>query len=380
VSETFAKLAELRLEGGVCPAGPGVHLVVRHVEAAAVLRDYRTFSSDIALTPATQPFLHELDPPHHARVRSLLLFTGVAREAADSARPRIERVWSELAAQLGSVDRADLMREFARPGVRASFGEVVGIPESDRERVYALVADMRDTDSSSPPWGGCARPTESEASFAAYVVEKASARRRDDHPPDDLFTRLLFVTDSLGSTLSESELTMLMRLLCQAGIGSTSRALGNLLYELIRIPERYRRVRDDRGLAAAAIEESLRHDPPGLMVQRICTKDTFFDGVAMKPGDMVVVNLGSANRDEALYAAPDAFDPRRPRLAEHLAFGRGRHRCIGARLARAVLQTALLSLMDRVPEPPRLREGFTYKPETYGAWGPRSLDVELAAP
>jgi len=83
-------------------------------------------------------------------------------------------------------------------------------------------------------------------------------RSRDDHHRADLFTRLLSVKDSTGSRLSEDELVMLMRLLCQAGIGSTSRALGNLLFELIRAPENYRRVRETRSAALSAIEESLR--------------------------------------------------------------------------------------------------------------------------
>ena len=115
------------------------------------------------------------------------------------------------------------------------------------------------------------------------------------------------------------------------------------------------------------------------MLQRKCTKDTLLGGAAIRRGDIVVVNLGSASRDEAVYNASDTFDPQRPRLAEHLAFGRGRHRCVGARLARIVIEAALLSLLDRVPEPPRLVAGFKYKPETFGAWGPRSLDVEISA-
>ena len=378
--DTFASLAELRREGGVCAAGPGVHLVVCHAEAAEVLSDYRTFSSDTAHVPTEQPFVHELDPPQHTRVRTLLLFSGIAREAAHVARSQIDRVWSDLAARISLAGEVDLVAEFVRPGVRASFGEVIGIPGHDQDCVFGWVADMRADIASSPPGSDGTASSLSAGLFAEYVVEQAEQRRRvKDQGRDDLLTRLLSVEDSAGSMLSESEFVMLMRLVCQAGIGSTSRALGNLLFELVCAPKQYRRLRDDRSLATSAIEESLRHDPPGLLLQRRCTKDRLLGGVAIRRGDIVVVNLGSANRDEAVYDASDTFDPQRPRLAEHLAFGRGRHRCVGARLARIVIEAALLSLLDRVPEPPRLVAGFKYKPETFGAWGPRSLDVEISA-
>ena len=91
---------------------------------------------------------------------------------------------------------------------------------------------------------------------------------------------------------------------------------------------------------------------------------------------MLVVNFGSANRDESVFDDPEAFDLDRARLSEHLSFGRGRHRCVGAPLARLVLRSALTAFLDCVREP-KLEPGFTYRPESFGRWGPRSLDVTL---
>lgn len=373
--DMFEKLAQLRHEGAVCDAAPGVHLVLRHAEAAAVLRDHRMFSGAITPDDGSQRILHELELPEHPRVRALLLFTGLARDAVDRHGDAMRAIWRELAEELPG-GKVDLVDRFTRPGVRSSFAEVVGIPESDRAMVYGWISDMRhDAATSTPEFRGRASRASSDA-FESYVLEQARRRRRAAKQADDIFTRLLFVEDADGNALSDSEIVMLVRLLCQAGIGSTSRSLGNLLYELIRVPERYRRVREDRSLVDRAVEESLRHDPPGLTIERVCRRDTRLADAPITHGDMLVVNFGSANRDESVFDDPEAFDLDRARLSEHLSFGRGRHRCVGAPLARLVLRSGLTAFLDCVREP-KLEPGFTYRPETFGRWGPRSLDVTL---
>jgi cytochrome P450 len=375
--DTFKELARLRQETAVCAAGPGVHLVLRHAEAAAVLRDHRTFSGALGDgSGGEQPILHELEIPDHPRVRALLLFTGLARDAVDRHARTIRRIWRELAEQVAAGTRVDLVDQFARPGVRSSFAEVVGIPEADRPLVYGWISDIREAAATSIPGFQGRSASTSAAAFETYVLEQARLRRGAEDRADDIFTRLLMVEDAAGNTLSDNEIVMLMRLLCQAGIGSTSRSLGNLLYELIRVPDRYRRVRDDRSLVRAAVEESLRHDPPGLTIERVCVRATRLADTAVAPRDVVVVNFGSANRDESVYTDPETFDLDRARLSEHLSFGRGRHRCVGAPLARLILHSALTAFLDRVREP-TLDPGYTYKPESFGRWGPRTLDVTL---
>jgi cytochrome P450 len=376
-ADTFSELARLRSESAVCEAGRGVHLVLRHAEAMAVLRNHRAFSGCLTPDDDSQRVLHEMEIPDHPRVRALLLFTGLARDVVEQRGQAVRDLWDQLARTLEGQGRVDLVADYTRPGVRASFAEIIGIPEGERDMVYGWIAELRaDVGTSLPEFRGRASRVSAEA-LREYVLAEANARRRAPGPPDDLFTRLVFVQDTNGNTLSDDELVMLMRLLCQAGIGSTSRSLGNLLYELIRVPERWADVRDDRALVEPAVEESLRHDPPGLTVERRCVHATQLDDARIEPEDIVVVNLGSANRDEAIYSEPEGFDYRRERLSEHLSFGRGRHRCVGAPLARLILRSALTALLDSI-ECPRLDPGFTYKPETFGAWGPRTLDVVLA--
>jgi cytochrome P450 len=377
MKDTFEELARLRREAPVCAAGPGVHLVLRHAEATAVLRDHRVFSGRVTPEDGSQPILHEMEMPEHPRVRALLLFTGLARDAVERHATAVTEVWDQLADELQMGERVDLVERFTRPGVRSSFADVAGIPEADRALVYGWIWDMREDAATSVPATRGRSSRASADAFESYILDQARARRRAANPPDDIFTRLLFVEDSAGNALSDAEIVMLMALLCQAGIGSTSRSLGNVLYELVRVPDRYRRVRDNRSLAAAAVEESLRHDPPGLMIERVCKKPATLGGAQIAPGDTVVVNFGSANRDESIYSDPETFDLRRGRLSEHLSFGRGRHRCVGAPLARLVLRSALTAFLDRVREP-SLQPGFTYRPESFAKWGPQTLDVLIS--
>jgi cytochrome P450 len=377
MEDTFEQLARLRQESAVCEAGPGVHLVLRHAEAATALRDHRRFTGRLSEDDRSQRMLHELEIPDHPRVRGLLLFTGVARDAVARDAEAIRAIWDRLADELAARKQVDLVKRFTRPGVRASFALVAGIPEADRERVYGWVSDMREDAATSVPATRGRSSRASADAFESYILGEAQARRRASSPPDDLFTRLLFVEDSAGGTLSDSEIVMLMKLLCQAGIGSTSRSLGNLLYALIRKPDLYRIVRADRSLVAEAVEESLRHDPPGLLVERVCLQPTTLGGTRIAEGDTVVVNFGSANRDESIYSNPESFEPQRSRLNEHLSFGRGRHRCIGAPLARHVLRSALAAFLDHLPKP-QLVPGFSYRPESFASWGPRELEVILS--
>jgi cytochrome P450 len=154
------------------------------------------------------------------------------------------------------------------------------------------------------------------------------------------------------------------------------RLIANALYELVRVPARYAQLRADRALVAVALDESLRHDPPAAFTARTCVKDTELGGVRIRPGEEVILPLLSANRDEAVVPDPERFDLRRGRVPNHLSFGRGRHRCPGAPLARMIAANAVEALLDRIADI-RLAPGFVYESEDFSAPGPRHLDVEF---
>ena len=160
-----------------------------------------------------------------------------------------------------------------------------------------------------------------------------------------------------------------------AASDTTSQLLGNLLYELIRIPDLYQKVRKDRDLVPIAIEESLRHDPPVAVQFRKVASDVEVAGEIIETGGRVAISVASANRDETMFDNPDEFRLDRKQPLDHLSFGKGRHLCLGndlARLEAATMMNTFLDLVDNVS----LAPGFTYvKEPPFFACGPVTLDV-----
>src|SRR5262249_42474942 len=156
----------------------------------------------------------------------------------------------------------------------------------------------------------------------------------------------------------------------------TTNLIGNAVSLLLRHPAERRRLQDDPALIGSAVEECLRFEPPVQITDRAVVAPTELAGARLKPGDLVLVVLASANRDPARFADPDRFDVGR-RDNDHLSFGMGAHFCLGAALARLETQVTLAGLLKRFPDfrgPTTLPE---YKPSIV-LRGPRSLALTLA--
>jgi cytochrome P450 len=125
--------------------------------------------------------------------------------------------------------------------------------------------------------------------------------------------------------------------------------LGNVLCYLLNHRDDWNALIEDPSLIRAATEELLRLDGPVLGFVRTTAEPVQLSGVTIPAGDVVVLLYASANRDEEHVERPCEFDPRRPRPAEHVAFGRGKHYCLGAHLARMEIRVALEQLTQRLP-------------------------------
>ena len=139
-----------------------------------------------------------------------------------------------------------------------------------------------------------------------------------------------------------------MRLLLPAGVETTYRSLGNLLFALLSDPAQLAAIRADRSLLPQAIEEGVRWEPPLLTITRVATRDTELGGVPIPAGSTVMPMLGAANRQEDRYPDPDTFDIFR-QARGHLGWGHGVHVCLGMHLARLEMRTAINLLLDRLP-------------------------------
>jgi cytochrome P450 len=178
-----------------------------------------------------------------------------------------------------------------------------------------------------------------------YLAGILAQRRRE--PREDLISELA-QAELDGERLSDEEIFSFLRLLLPAGVETTFRSTGNLLYSLLSRPDQIEAVRADRSLVPQAIEEAVRYETPLLNITRIATRDTVLSGVDIPAGSTVMVMLAGANRDEARYPDPDRFDITRP-ARPHLSWGQGPHICLGMHLARIEMRLALNLLLDRLP-------------------------------
>jgi cytochrome P450 len=133
------------------------------------------------------------------------------------------------------------------------------------------------------------------------------------------------------------------------GIETTEGMIATLLLDLLRHPEQLELVRNDDGLRANAIEESLRREPAAASVDRYATRDVALGGASIHRGELVTVSLTGANRDPETFPDPDRFDVQRANARLHLAFAQGPHVCLGMHLARLEARAALDAVLERLP-------------------------------
>ncbi|WP_433298433.1 cytochrome P450 family protein [Pseudonocardia sp. CA-142604] len=344
----------------VLPHGEWAWLVVRYEQARAALTDPR-------LAKAGPPFAAELDPalrsainsnmlnvdlPEHGRLRRLVA-AAFTRRRVERLAPRIRQLTDELLDPL--VARAadssfDLVAEFAYPLPVAVICELLGVPESGREKFREW--SFADVNASVI---GVEAYAEAATAFVEYLRDLIALKRRE--PADDLTSALVGARDG-SDQLTEDELTSMIYLLLVAGHETTVNLIANGVYTLLRRPGAWALLGAEPERVPSAVEELLRIDGPVQTSTLRTAVETFeFAGVTIKEGDTVLVGLLAANRDTT--TRPDAEDldlTRSPN--QHVAFGHGIHLCLGAPLARLEAQTAFTGLLTRFPRlrpavPPR---------------------------
>jgi cytochrome P450 len=179
------------------------------------------------------------------------------------------------------------------------------------------------------------------------LVSALAAERRVESR-DDLLSVLVAQQGDEGG-LTDLELVANVSLLIAAGFCSTMQLIGNTVYTLLRHPEQLDLVRGDPALAAGAVEETLRYEPPVMSWPRSVLEAVSFGGIDIPVGSVVISVIGSANRDETVFDRPDDFDITRP-SPKHLTFGGAGHHCLGAPLARMEAELAVRTIVTRFPD------------------------------
>jgi cytochrome P450 len=315
--------------------------VVGHDDVMAVLRDHETYSSTVLaeiMGPMLGHTMIAMDEPEHRAHRALVAPAFRPKLLARWEQDLVRRVVDELIDSFAPLGRADLVRclTFAFP-VRV-IARILGLPERDAEQFQRWSLELI---SMVVNWD---RGTAASHALRDYFAEQVAERRVQ--PGDDLISELV-ETEVDGQGLTDEDIFAFLRLLLPAGIETTYRSLGNLLFALFTHPDQLGEVARHPELRGAAIEEALRWETPVVMVPRQCVRDARLGGVDIPAGRVLNLFIGSANRDESQYEEPDRFDIHRT-PAPHLSFGSGPHMCLGMHLARMETRVALDAVLERL--------------------------------
>ncbi len=319
----------------------------RYDDVVAALRRPDLFSSRRSLDGAATdpaaafPMIVIMDPPRHDELRSLMHRSFTPRQVARLA-PRIRAITTELIDGFVERGEADLFAELAAPLPTTVIAELLGVPAADR----AMFKEKSTAVATSVSPGGRENEATAALELIEYLGHVFEEKRR--HPGDDLMSALL-AAEVDGRRLDPPELLGFAFLLLLAGNETTTNLISNGALLLDRSPDQRARLLADRSLVARAVEEILRFESPVQGVERIVTRDLEWDGQRLGRGEKVFLLLGSANRDERAFPAPESFDVgREPN--RHLAFGLGTHFCLGASLARLEARIAWEEMLDRLPD------------------------------
>lgn len=355
IADPYPTLSWLRLHQPVHRCATGAWMLTRYDDIEQALADRRFGNA-----PASHSVLNQKNRRHHVSADiacNILPF----QDAPEHTLPRkaITRVFHEflqssdvdmpamaeaLLAPYKEAREFDILEDFATPFSVGVMQRLFGFSDDDtallREGshwLFFLFAPMQSLET-------VRQVDEGLAVFRAFFLSRIADRR--EQPGSDLISALL--KDPQTSGLGDEVLADNCMLLFADGIENVDAAIANAVVLLARDPAQWRRLRKKPALLKAAVEECLRLEPPAQFVARVASESLALHGQQINQGDAVLLMLASANRDETKFENACQLDVRRSPGGQ-IGFGRGRHSCIGARLAKAKIHAALRTLLHNCP-------------------------------
>lgn len=306
-----------------------------------VFRDGRVFSSkpyDKTIGLFMGPTILAMEGKKHREHRNLVSAAFKSKALARWEPTIVRPICNALIDEFIETGRADLIRDFTFEFPTRVIARLLGLPADDlpmfRKRAVQLISYHVNYEGAF----------EASTALKDYFLEQIEQRKCK--PTEDIIGDLV-TAEIDGEKLTDEAIYSFLRLLLPAGLETTYRSSGNLLYLLLTHPEQFAAVQADRELLGPAIEEGLRYETPLTVVQRFTTEDTEVEGVQIPARSVIGVCIGSANRDERRWERSEEFDIFRKHVP-HISFAAGEHTCLGLHLARLETRVAMECLLDRL--------------------------------
>lgn len=398
----FDHYAALRSHGPVFhDAQTAMFFVARYDIVSRVLRDTETFSSRgsnaktlgspevmarvaeiLAEGWPNADTLLNIDPPVHTRYRKLVSVAFSPRRIA-ALEAMVREIAVDLIEHFPAKGAVDFHNDFA-----------VALPVRVIHRALNMAPDALDK---IKEWSAAfnvalgATPTDERRLFAARKSLEVQQywhgeyQDRLANPVDDILSDLAHadfddpdLRDGETRKLTFSEAYSIVRQLMVAGNETTTKFLNETMRLLIENPKWWRALEQGGdGVVAGVVEEGLRMSSPNQGLFRTATRDTEIDGIAIPQGARLWVMFAAADRDDTVFADAETFNPERPNVREHVAFGKGHHFCIGAPLTRLEGKVAFEELSKRIRLPGfSPNNTFEYEP-SFILRGLMKLDLEV---
>lgn len=343
----------------------GLWCMTRYADVREAFRDSETYSNGSTIrVPDVPPEYAErlahfpvkhaqpagLDAPEHTRIRKIAQ-QGFTQSMVRRFEPNMHDLATSSIDKFIDRGKADIVTEYAEVipmqiaalMLGASVDDVPKLRQWNRDSIDLMIETLE----GQRMFDLCERMIE----FDKFMRELIAERR--ENPTDDVLSLLVHAeTDDGEPALDEGELIGLASVTLTAGTDTTGGLIGRMFYQLLSDRSRWEEVLADRSLITAAVEETLRMYGIVHTLVRTTTREVEVAGVTLPKGAPVMLQLDSANHDAARFEDSEKFDLHRPKaeLADHLAFGKGTHFCIGAPFARPMARIALEVMLDRIPD------------------------------
>jgi cytochrome P450 family 142 subfamily A polypeptide 1 len=310
--------------------------------------DTESFSNAGGIRPKFPPLpmMIDFDAPEHVR-RRRLVSEGFTPKRVRAMEDKLRSVCDAIIDRVCERGSCDFVKDVAAPLPIIMIGDMLGVAPADRDDLLRWSDDMLKGQGSPDP----AAMDKAAQAFVEYTqyIHPVLADRRTTKQTEDL-VGVLCHAEIDGDSLDDDSLVHETLLILIGGDETTRHVISGGVEELLAHPDqRDRLAGDPAGLMTGAVEEMLRWVSPIKNMARTATRDVELAGASIRQGQELLLLYPSANRDDAVFDDPEAFDiTRSPN--PHLAFGFGAHFCLGNQLARLEMRVMVERLLDRLPD------------------------------